>query len=194
MADEKTIAQAKDPVDATRELVAERSATLTDKSARKLFELPYGIRGQLEDFDEATKSALFESAKEEAAVPSGSVMWGAVFNSYAALLELVHTVRIPGEWKETSGGPYAQQVIESPNRIATVFAIFRKHKEIGDEEARQMLEFAHNTALVGLSTEARKALFAYAQERGVGWFEVTNQYTAVAELVARIKRPIYAEL
>ncbi len=194
MADEKLIAQAKDPVDATRELIAEKASELTDKSARKLFELPYAQRGRLDDFDEETKKALFETAKEEAAVPSGAVMWGAVFNSYAALLELVRTVRIQGEWKESSGGPYAQQVIESPNRIATVFAIFRKHKDIGEEEARQMLEFAHNTALIGLSTDARRALFAYAQERGVGWFEVTNQYTTLAELVSRIKSPIYAEL
>jgi len=193
--DETTVAKAKDPVDATRDIVQERAGKLTEKSAKKLFELPYEQRGRLGDFDEETRELIFETAVNEAKDPkTGKLLWGSAFNSYAALLELVKVVRTPGEFKESSSGQYAEQVFNAPNRVGAVFAILRKHKDMGAEDARNLLELAHSTALIGLSTDARKAVFAYAADRGVSWLEVANIYSELADIIARVKRQLYPEL
>lgn len=192
--DETTVAEAKDPVDATRDLVAERSANLTEKSARKLFEAPYEKKGRLNDFDEETRELIFNTALEEGGTSKGKQLWGAAFNSYAALMELIAEIRKPGEFKETSGGQYAESIYESRSPIGAVFALLRKHKDMSDEDARGLLEQAHGTALAGLSTEARKALYNYAADRGVSKLEVANQYVNLADLASRVKRSLYPEL
>lgn len=191
--DETTLAKAKDPVDATRDLVAERSSKLNKKSARKLFEAAYDQRGKLDDFDEDVREVIFETALEEAGEQNGQTLWGDAFNSYAALQKLIKDIRVPGEFKEGTGGQYAEEVFASRNRVGAAFSLLRKHKDMSDEDARSILELAHVTYLAGLSTEARKALYNYAADRGVSKLEVANQYVSLAELASKVKRNLYPE-
>jgi hypothetical protein len=193
MVDETTLAKAKDPVDATRDLIAERSEKLNKKSARKLFETAYDQRGKLSDFDEDVREVIFDTAIEEGGEQNGRPLWGAAFNSYAALQNLIKDIRIPGEFKEGTGGQYAEEVLNARNRVSAVFALFRKHKDMSDEDARSILELAHVTYLAGLSSEARKALYNYAADRGVSKLEVANQYVSLAELASKVKRNLYPE-
>lgn len=192
--DETTLAKAKDPVDATRDLIAERSQKLNKKTARKLFETSYEQRGKLADFDEDVRQLIFDTALEEGGEQNGRPLWGAAFNSYAALMQLIQDIRVPGEFKEGSGGQYAEDVFNARNRVGAVFSLLRKHKDMSDEDARSILELAHVTYLAGLSTDARKALYAYAADRGVSKLEVGNQYVALAELVSKVKKNRYPEV
>lgn len=191
--DETTLAKAKDPVDATRDLIAERSEKLNKKTARKLFETAYEQRGKLADFDEDVRELIFDTAIEEGGEQNGRPLWGAAFNSYAALQKLIQDIRTPGEFKEGTGGQYAEDVFNARNRVGAVFSLLRKHKDMSDEDARSILELAHVTYLAGLSTEARKAIYAYASDRGVSKLEVGNQYVSLAELASKVKKNRYPE-
>lgn len=192
--DETTLAKAKDPVDATRDLIAERSEKLNKKTARRLFETSYEQRGKLADFDEDVRQLIFDTAIEEGGEQNGRPLWGGAFNSYAALMQLIQDIRTPGEFKEGSGGQYAEEVYKANNRVGAVFSLLRKHKDMSDEDARSILELAHVTYLAGLSTDARKALYAYAADRGVSKLEVGNQYATLAELVSKVKKNRYPEV
>lgn len=194
MSDESVIAKAKDMVDATRDLVFERLNELNLKTAKQLFETPYDLRGELQDFDKELKSILFETAVNESLDSSGKPIWGSAFNSYASLLELVRVIRTPGEFKGSPSGALVKEVEASSNRLASVFAIFRKNKNLTALESQQMLELAMSTSISGLSDVARKAVYEYAEEHSGEPFELINQYLELCDIVARVKRPFCTEL
>lgn len=194
MSDESVIAKAKDMVDATRDLVFERLNELNLKTAKQLFETPYDLRGELQDFDKELKSILFETAVNESLDSSGKPIWGSAFNSYASLLELVRVIRTPGEFKGSPSGALVKEVEDSSNRLASIFAIFRKNKNLTALESQQMLELAMSTSISGLSDVARKAVYEYAEEHSGEPFELINQYLELCDIVARVKRPFCTEL
>lgn len=189
---ENDILSAKDPIDKARDVIAENSAELTPKKARKLFEAAFTkILDELEDYD---REFLFEMALEESGATDDRILWGSAFNSYAALLALVKAIRKPGEFKEGTPSSYADEVMSAGNPLGAVFALFRKHKDMSRNDAKGILELAFSSSLVGLSNEAREAVFDYAADRGVSWLEVGQAYDNVIDVVRRIKRPLYADL
>lgn len=191
MTTESDILKSRNPVDKTRDLIGEISGDLTKKKAKRIFETPF--TGVVNELDEDVRDTLFEAAIDEA-TPADHILWAGAFNSYAASLQLVEAIRKPGSFVEGSGSAYANEVLSGGNPISMVYALFRKNKDMSETEAKNLLELAHSTALIGLSNDARDAVFNYAVERGVSWFEVANQYDAVTDIVSRVKRPIYANL
>lgn len=192
MTTESDILKAKDPVDKTRDLLSEISSELTEKKARKIFELPFTkLVNELDDDD--LLDSIFNAAVEESTV-NGKVMWAGAFNCFASILELIKLVRIKGSFKEGSGSSYADEVQAVGNPIAAVYSLFRKHKEMSEAEGKALLELGHHNALLGLSNVARDAVFGYASDRGVSWLEIASQYDAIMDIVRQAKRPIYEEL
>lgn len=190
MVSENDILKAKDPVDKARDLIAE-SGDLSRGKAKKLFELPF--TGLVDEIDSETLSYVFDSAVEESTV-NDRIMWNGAFNSYAATMNLIKVIRKPGDFVEGSGGSYAQEVMAAPNRMGMVYALLRKHKDMSASDVQSILEIAHSTALIGLSNAARDAVFLFATDRGVSWFEVATQYDTVIDIVQRVKRPLYEHL
>lgn len=182
-------------VDANRDEIDERAAKLNRGTAKRLFEKPYAEHGRLDDFTDEDKQLIFDLAMEEGGFFDGDKPhWAMAYNSYVSLMNLIETIRIPGEYDEKIRSEHGDTVANAMNRVGTVFALFRKYPDMSDEEARQLLEVAHSTALAGLSLEARKALYNYASDRGTNPLEVANEYIAVADLIMRVKRNPYPHL
>lgn len=176
-------------IENTRDAVYARASTLTEKSAKKLFEEPFA--GVLKELDEETRDELFYVAKEEVeTLTKGEPSWPSVFNTYAELAELVTFIREPhAPEPEDALSELALQVFSAQNRITTLFYVLRTNKDITEAQGRNIIEAAFPIAVRGLSEDVRKAVFSYAYERnsGGGWGEVAEAYSKLAELVSRVK-------
>lgn len=176
-------------VDQTRDKVYEQIDTLTDETAQALFEEPF--MATLDDLDAKAREEIFLTAKAEVdSLMTGKISWPGVFNTYAEIASLVELIRTEATPEpESSLSDLALEVFSAQNRIATLFYVLRKNKDLSENQGRIVIEAAFPLAVRGLSLEAKKAIFSYVYERssGLGWGQVAEDYSSIIELVARIK-------
>lgn len=176
-------------IEQTRDKVYERAASLTPKTAQRLFETPFD--GMLEELDKETRDEIFLTAREEVDnLMNGETSWTAVFNTYVEIAELVELIRADhAPTKEEPFTELALEVFTAQNRLATLFYVLRTHKDLTEAQGRNVIEAAFPLAVRGLTDEARQAIFSYVYERssGLGWGQVAEEYSRLIELVARVK-------
>lgn len=176
-------------VNKTRDEIADSADELTDKKARTLFESAFPTL--VDDLTQDARLALFQAAKAESEVlRKGHISWNAAFNSYVSLMRLTETIRAEdGEYTESVYSDLALEVLNSANRMTTLFYIVRKHKDMSEEVGRSVLEAAFPVALNGVSEEAKRAIFTHAYERAssLGWGQVIEEYTNVMDIISQLK-------